>query len=73
MVSERAPENAFLVLGYSGWGAGQLENEIAQNGWLTLEATPELVFGTSYEDQYDAALAALGISEEMLSASAGHA
>lgn len=73
MVSDHAPEYAFLVLGYAGWGAGQLEGEIARNGWLTLEATHDLVFGTNYEDQYDAALAALGISEEMLSASAGHA
>ncbi|EFL88893.1 YqgE/AlgH family protein [Ahrensia sp. R2A130] len=73
MIGDHPPEFAFLVLGYAGWGPGQLEDEISQNGWLTLEATHELVFETNYEHQYDAALAALGISEEALSASAGNA
>jgi len=73
IVSDDPPEGAVLVLGYAGWGAGQLEDEIAQNGWLTLEATHDLVFVTHHAHQYDAALAALGISEEALSASAGHA
>lgn len=73
MIGENAPEHALLVLGYAGWGPGQLEGEIAQNGWLTLKANHQLIFETSYDHKYDAALAALGISEEALSASAGNA
>ncbi len=68
-----APERAILCLGYAGWGSGQLEDELAQNGWLTIPATQELIFATSHERQYAAALAAIGIDEASLSSSSGHA
>lgn len=67
------PAAALLALGYAGWGPGQLEREIAQNGWLTTDATPELVFGTRMAGKWSAALASLGISPLTLSSEAGRA
>ncbi|MFW5641425.1 MAG: YqgE/AlgH family protein [Roseicyclus sp.] len=69
----RGPGRALLALGYSGWGPGQLEAEIAQNGWLTAEAAPDLVFGVSMDGKWEAALRSLGIHPLMLSSEAGHA
>jgi len=67
------PAAALLALGYAGWGPGQLEDEIQQNGWLTADATPELVFGPRMEGKWVAALASLGISPLTLSSEAGRA
>ncbi|WP_456391056.1 YqgE/AlgH family protein [Profundibacter sp.] len=67
------PENALLALGYSGWGAGQLESEIQQNGWLSCDATPEVVFDVPDADKWTAALKLLGVDALMLSATAGRA
>jgi putative transcriptional regulator len=69
----RGPQRALLALGYAGWGPGQLEAEIAQNGWLTAEAAPDLVFGTAMAGKWQAALKSLGIDPLMLSSEAGHA
>jgi putative transcriptional regulator len=69
----RGPRQALMTLGYSGWGAGQLENEIAQNGWLTCPATPDLLFDTDIEHKYDRILASIGIDLAHLSHVAGHA
>src|SRR6266508_843524 len=52
----KGPESAVLALGYAGWGAGQLENEIQGNGWLHCAADPELIFGADIESKYDKAL-----------------
>ena len=67
------PERLLVTLGYSGWGAGQLESEIAQNVWLTVPASAEVIFATPPEDRYAAALKLLGIDPAMLSSVAGHA
>ncbi len=67
------PERAILALGYAGWGEGQLEDEIAQNAWLTCDATPELVFGEADDSKWEAALGTLGVSALTLSSEAGHA
>ena len=67
------PSSALLALGYSGWGPGQLESEIMQNGWLTCDANPELVFGSDDDGKWGAALKTLGVDPLMLSATAGHA
>ena len=67
------PERLLVTLGYSGWGAGQLESEIAQNAWLTVPASAEVIFATPPEDRYAAALKLLGIDPVMLSGVAGHA
>jgi putative transcriptional regulator len=69
----RGPRRALMALGYSGWGAGQLETEIAQNGWLTCPATPELLFDPDIDSKYDRILAAIGIDIAHLSSAAGHA
>lgn len=69
----RGPRQALMTLGYSGWGAGQLEGEIAENGWLTCPATPELLFDPDIEGKYDRALASIGIDLARFSQAAGHA
>lgn len=67
------PKHALLALGYAGWRAGQLEEEIQDNGWLHCDADPELIFGDNVEDKYDLALRKIGIDPGMLSNAAGHA
>jgi putative transcriptional regulator len=67
------PASAILALGYAGWGAGQLENEIQQNGWLHCAADPELIFGGDTDQKYEKALRKIGIDLGMLSSEAGHA
>jgi putative transcriptional regulator len=67
------PKKILVTLGYSGWGAGQLEDEIGRNGWLTVDATPEVIFDTPIEQRYDRALSLLGFDPRMLSQEAGHA
>lgn len=69
----QGPRHALMALGYAGWGAGQLENEIGENGWLTCPATPELLFEGEIERKYDGVLAAIGIDAAHLSQVAGHA
>jgi putative transcriptional regulator len=73
MGQAKGPMRSQLMLGYSGWGAGQLEEEIRQNGWLICEASPELVFETDDGDKWPKALASIGVSPLTLSASAGRA
>ena len=67
------PQQAMLMLGYAGWGPGQLEGEIVHNGWLTCDATPELVFSSDSGQKWGAALKSLGIDPLTLSATAGRA
>lgn len=69
----RGPRQALMALGYAGWGAGQLETEIAQNGWLTCPATPELLFDADIDGKYDRILATIGVDPAHLSMTAGHA
>ena len=68
----KGPAKAALMLGYAGWGAGQLENEIANNGWLTCPADENLIFDWSLDDKYNRALALMGINPAMLSMQCGH-
>lgn len=67
------PKHAILALGYAGWRAGQLEEEIQDNGWLHVGADPDLIFGDNVDDKYDRALRKIGIEPGMLSDEAGHA
>ncbi|WP_299563499.1 YqgE/AlgH family protein [uncultured Sulfitobacter sp.] len=67
------PDKFLFALGYAGWGAGQLEEEIAQNGWLTAPATAELMFGTTDDGKWDAAVRSIGIEPVSLSSTAGRA
>ncbi len=67
------PGKALLALGYSGWGPGQLEAEIARNDWLTSDAAEGLVFGPQDSGKWSAALRGMGIDPLTLSAAAGRA
>lgn len=69
----QGPRRALVTLGYSGWSPGQLEEEIGRNGWLTVDASPEVIFDTPVEQRYERALSLLGIDPRMLSQEAGHA
>lgn len=67
------PDHMLFMLGYAGWTAGQLEDELRQNAWLTLPATPDLIFHTQAGHMWDRAIGTLGIDPAMLSAEAGRA
>ncbi|MFC5584059.1 YqgE/AlgH family protein [Nitratireductor kimnyeongensis] len=69
----QGPRHALMALGYAGWGAGQLEMEIGENGWLTCPATPELLFEGDIDQKYERVLASIGIDVANLSQIAGHA
>ncbi len=67
------PREALVALGYAGWDAGQLEQELADNAWLTVPADLAIVFGLPPEERLAAAMQTLGIDFARLSDSAGHA
>ena len=73
LASGTGPKRLLVTLGYSGWAAGQLEDELGRNGWLTVEASPEIIFDTPIELRYQRAVALLGFDPRMLSQDAGHA
>ena len=67
------PQRMLVTLGYSGWAQGQLENEIAQNAWLTVPADLRVIFDVPAEERFAAALRLLGIDSLQLSGQVGHA
>jgi putative transcriptional regulator len=67
------PKKLLVTLGYSGWRAGQLEEEIGRNGWLTVDADPQIIFDTPIDQRYDRAVSLLGFDPHMLSQETGHA
>ncbi len=67
------PEQVMMALGYAGWGAGQLEEEVKNNGWLTVAADENIVFDSELDTKWHRAMAKIGISPAMLSDTAGHA
>lgn len=67
------PARYFITLGYAGWGAGQLEQELAANAWLSGPASTRIVFDTPCEDRWEAAAALLGIDLKLISGETGHA
>jgi putative transcriptional regulator len=67
------PGKLFVTLGYAGWAPGQLEHELAQNAWLTVQATSEVIFDLPAEKRLPAAMGLLGIDFASLSEQAGHA
>ena len=69
----KGPENLLVTLGYAGWSQGQLEDELAQNAWLTVAASEHVLFELPAEERLPAALAMLGVDYATLSESAGHA
>lgn len=69
----QGPAQAMLMLGYAGWGPGQLESELSRNAWLTVDAAPNLVFQVPAGQKWSASLESLGIDPMSLSAVAGRA
>ena len=69
----RGPRRLVVTLGCAGWSAGQLEDEILRNGWLTVRADPTILFDVPSADRFTAAMNLLGIDPTMLTGEAGHA
>jgi putative transcriptional regulator len=67
------PGKLLVTLGYAGWAPGQIEHELAQNAWLTVQANPEVLFDIPAEERLPAAMQLLGIDFASLSEQAGHA
>ena len=73
MGNAAVPAQVLVSLGYAGWTAGQLEWELAQNAWLTVEADPDIIFDLPPEQRLPAAMQSLGVDFANLSEVAGHA
>jgi putative transcriptional regulator len=73
MARGEGPEQAFIALGYAQWGAGQLEQELKDNSWLTLPLNEAMLYELPYEDRWLAAWRSLGVDVASVSPSAGHA
>ncbi len=67
------PSRVLVTLGYAGWGPGQLEDEVARNGWLSVDANADVVFTLPPAERLSAAMALLGLNYGNLSDVAGHA
>jgi putative transcriptional regulator len=67
------PRDHLIALGYAGWSAGQLEQELAENSWLTLPGSSEVIFSTPADQRLGTAAALLGIDMNLISGQAGHA
>lgn len=73
MAKGHRPENALFILGYAGWGAGQLDQELQQNAWLVVDPDPAIIFHDKADEKWDMAIAKLGFDPAMLSGQAGRA
>jgi putative transcriptional regulator len=73
IASGEGPRRAILALGYAGWGAGQLDNELQQNSWLHVEADETLLFDNDLDSKWARAFNKIGFDPHMLSVEAGHA
>ena len=73
MATGDGPEQTLVAIGYAGWEAGQLEEEMLANSWLSVPATPEIVFDTPFADRWDSAARTLGIDIACMTPDAGHA
>lgn len=72
IAERKGPDNMIIALGYSSWGAGQLEQELSQNLWLTGPVSSEVLFNIPFENRWAAAAALLGIDITLLSQDIGH-
>ncbi|MFV2003997.1 MAG: YqgE/AlgH family protein [Gammaproteobacteria bacterium] len=73
IVNNQGPENSIVALGYAGWAAGQLDDEMAANSWLTCPADEQIIFNTPTEERWQAAAKLIGIDLSLLSSDTGHA
>lgn len=73
IASGQGPAQYLIALGYAGWGAGQLEEELANNAWLSVPANEHILFHTPNEQRWEAAAASGGIDLSRMSGDIGHA
>ena len=73
LANEQGPEECLVALGYAGWGEGQLEQEIAENCWLTCPSDETILFRTPHHKKFDSAISLLGFDPNQLSDQTGHA
>ena len=73
MASGKGPKHSLIALGYAGWAAGQLEQELAETVWLSGPADRTILFDTPCDQRWQAAAQSIGVDISMLSAHAGHA
>ncbi len=73
MAAGEGPETPLITLGYAGWAAGQLEQEILDNSWLSVPADEAILFDLPFQERWKAAAGGLGIDLDLLSSEAGHA
>ena len=73
LAKREGPKSGILMLGYSGWGPGQIEDEISLNGWLVCDADPDLVFSSDTNNKWLEALKLMGVDPLRLSSSVGRA
>ena len=73
IANDKGPNDHLIALGYAGWAAGQLEQELADNSWLTMPANSDIIFCTPADQRLGAAAASLGIDMNLISGEAGHA
>ena len=71
--SGAGPRRVLITLGYSAWGEGQLETELGENSWLTVDADLGVIFETPVDQRYEKALGLLGLQSWMISSQVGHA
>jgi putative transcriptional regulator len=73
IVNNQGPADSIVALGYAGWAAGQLDNEMANNTWLSCPADEQIIFNTPIEERWQAAAKLIGVDLSLLSNDAGHA
>ena len=73
IAKDEGPQDHLIALGYAGWTAGQLEQELAENSWLTMPGSSDIIFSTPADQRLNAAAALLGVDMNLISGQAGHA
>ncbi len=73
IVKNEGPQDSIVALGYAGWAAGQLDNEMASNTWLSCPADEQIIFNTPVEERWKAAAKLIGVDLSLMSSDAGHA
>jgi putative transcriptional regulator len=73
IAQDKGPKNALIALGYAGWAAGQLEQELSANAWLTVPYEADIIFNTPNEQRWQSAATKIGVDVHLISNQAGHA